>query len=56
MPKTEEGWETVGVTALAKSLIYGKLPGVFERTFTPAAASGTKRFRLFMQHAALTGG
>lgn len=56
LPETEEDWEQVGVTALAKSLIYGKLPGVWERFFRPDTASKSKRYRILVQHAALTGG
>ena len=56
IPQTEEDWEQVGVTALAKSLIYGKLPGVWERYFRPSDAGATNRYRILIQHAALTGG
>jgi hypothetical protein len=54
--REEAEWETVGVTALAKSLVYGKLPGIFEASMPPDQAAGTRRFRMMVQHAALTGG
>ena len=56
IPASEEGWETIGVTALAKSLIYGRLPGVWERFFTPETTSNSRRHKILVQHAALTGG
>jgi hypothetical protein len=56
LPQTEEDWEQVGVTALAKSLVYGKLPGVWERYFRPGDTDSTRRHRILVQHAALTGG